>query len=83
MLQEKLKKVRRLLKQKHAIIQYLKRQNKQSNTKKINIKDFFNQSKFPSVNSKALLTMQMLHKNRRSWSKAEKKLHCQFTINRL
>jgi len=74
MLQEKLKNVRRLLKQKRAIIQYLKRQNKQNNTKKINIKDFFNQSKFPSVNSKALLTMQMLHKNRRPWSKAKKKI---------
>lgn len=34
----------------------------------------FNKVHFSSVNSKALITMQMLHKKRKSWSKPEKRL---------
>lgn len=73
-LQEKLKNVRKQLKRERVIIKHLKTQKNESKIKKIDIKEFFNQSKFPSINSKALLTMQMLHKNRRPWSKAEKKI---------
>lgn len=73
MLQEKLNNMRRQLKRKRTIIQYLKKQNNKNITKNIDVQQFFNQSQFPSTNSKALMTMQMLHKNRKPWTKAEKK----------
>lgn len=74
MLQEKLNNMRRQLKRKRSIIQYLRKQNNKNITKNINIQQFLNQSQFSSINSKALITMQMLHKNRKHWSNAEKKI---------
>lgn len=74
MLQEKLNYLRRQLKRKRSIIKYLKKQKNKNNTKKINIQEFFNLSQFPSINSKAIMTMQMLHKNRKPWTKEEKKI---------
>lgn len=73
-LQEKLNNLRRQLKRKRSIIQYLKKQNNKNISKNIDIQKFFNQSQFPSINSRALMTMQMLHKNRKPWTKTEKKL---------
>lgn len=35
---------------------------------------FFEEAKFPSINSKALISMQLLHKRRRLWSKTEKNI---------
>jgi hypothetical protein len=62
MLQEKLNNIRRQLKRKRTIIQYLKKQNNKNITKNIDVQQLFNQSQFPSINFKALMTMQMLHK---------------------
>ncbi|KAL4107120.1 hypothetical protein QTP88_018552 [Uroleucon formosanum] len=75
-LQEKLNRIRRLLKQKRTIIKSLKaKMNNNTAKKDINIvTKFFNQAQFPSINSKALINMQIMHKKRKPWSKAEKKL---------
>lgn len=62
-LQEKLNNARKLLKQKRAIIRSLKKKaNEKTNIKKYLIHNFFNQTKFPSANSKTLVTMQIMHK---------------------
>jgi len=74
-LQEKLNRLRRLLKQKRTIIKSLKTKINNNTKKDINIvTKFFNQAQFPSINSKALINMQIMHKKRKPWSKAEKKL---------
>lgn len=73
-LNKKLIKMRKLLKQKRSIILSLKKSNKKQQTNKINVKNFFEITKFPSVNSKAITTMQILHKKRKSWNSSEKKV---------
>jgi hypothetical protein len=75
--------MRRLLKQKRYIIQSLKDSKKKQQTKKIESKIFFEMTKFPSVNSKALTTMQILHKTRKPWTPKGKKLLYLFIINHL
>lgn len=65
-----------LLKEKQIIINSLKKKNKTNNTKNTNftnINNFF-QKKFPSLNSRALISMQLVHKERKSWSIDEKKV---------
>lgn len=46
-LQEKLNNIKRQLKRKRSIIQYLRKQKNKKITKNINIQQFFNQSQFP------------------------------------
>lgn len=72
LLKEKLYQCRKLLKQKRTIIYSLKKFN--AKNKKIDINQFFKETKFPSVNSKALISMQILHKKRKPWNSAEKKV---------
>ena len=71
----------KLLKQKRAIITSLKKTNEKNKNKKINVHSFFENAKFPSTNSKALISMQLLHKKRKSWSTSEKKLLYRYTTN--
>lgn len=66
--------MRKLLKQKRAIITSLKKANEKNKHKKINVHSFFENAKFPSTNSKALISMQLLHKKRKSWLTSEKKI---------
>jgi Mg2+ and Co2+ transporter CorA len=73
-LRKNLIKMRRLLKQKRYIIQSLKDSKKKQQTKKIESKKIFEITKFPSVNSKTLTTMQILHKTRKPWTPREKKV---------
>lgn len=73
-LHSKIQNMKRLLKQKRAIITLLKKTNEKNKNKKINVHRFFEEAKFPSINSKALMSMQLLHKNRKSWSASEKKI---------
>lgn len=74
-LREKCLHLKRLLKRKRAIIGYLKRKKLENlkNTK-IQLKHNLKLFPFSSTPSKALVTMQVLHKNRKPWSKAEKNL---------
>lgn len=46
-----------------------------------NIKTLIQNTKFKSQNSKAIVTMQIQHKNRKPWTPEEKKKHLQFIIN--
>jgi hypothetical protein len=73
-LQRKLQNLRRVLKRKRAIISFLKNKNKKFENSKNCIKNIFNITKFTSKSSKILTGMQILHKKRRPWSKAEKQL---------
>lgn len=66
--------MRKILKRKRAMISVLKQKNKTNKTKKDFVQQCFNNTIFPSVNSKAIMTMQVLHKNRRPWTKAEKNI---------
>lgn len=72
-LKKKLENLRRLLKKKRAVIRSLKNK-KNDKVDKNYVQQFFNKTLFSSVNSKAIMTMQVLHKNRRPWTKAEKNL---------
>lgn len=47
---------------------------KKKNITKLMRNRFFEEAKFPSTNSKALLSIQLLHKKRKSWSKSEKNI---------
>jgi hypothetical protein len=72
--QNKLLHLRRLLKKKLAIINTLKQSNKKIKNKSISVSQFFEKANFPSRNSKALVSMQLLHKKRKSWSVSEKNI---------
>lgn len=74
LLQKKLRKMKILLKEKQMIINRFKKNNKTNMTKKTNINQFFQTTKFPSLNSKALISMQLIHKKRKPWSINEKKV---------
>lgn len=66
-----------LLKEKQIIINSFKKKNKTNNTKNTNftnINHFFQKTKFPSLNSRALISMQLVHKKRKPWSIYEKKV---------
>lgn len=71
LLKEQLYRYRKLLKQKRSTIYSLK---KKLNKKKIDLNQFFEETKFPSVNSKALIAMQIMHKKRKPWKSTEKKV---------
>ncbi|KAL4126427.1 hypothetical protein QTP88_010649 [Uroleucon formosanum] len=72
-LREKNINLQRLLKRKRSIISYLKDKNeKYKNIKKVQMKQMLDEFSFSSTPSKALVTMQVLHKNRKPWTKAEK-----------
>lgn len=71
LLKEQLYRYKKLLKQKRTIIYSLKKKLTKQN--KININQFFEETKFPSVNSKALIAMQIMHKKRKPWKSTEKK----------
>ncbi|CAI6359519.1 unnamed protein product [Macrosiphum euphorbiae] len=65
--------LQRLLKRKRSIISYLKNKNeKYKNIKKVQMKQMLDEFSFSSTPSKALVTMQVLHKNRKPWTRAEK-----------
>lgn len=70
-LEKKIQTLRRELKRKRAVIRSLK---KNINNKPTNIINFFKETKFPSACSKALISMQLLHKKRKPWLKSEKKI---------
>lgn len=74
LLQKKLQKMKKSLKEKQNIIKSLKRLNTNNKTKKTSVHQFFQRTKFPSVNSKALISMQLVHKKRKPWSIDEKKV---------
>ncbi|XP_060855057.1 uncharacterized protein LOC132932707 [Metopolophium dirhodum] len=73
-LQKKLQNMKKLIKHKRAIITSLKKTNEKNKLKQINVHRFFEETKFPSINSKALISMQLLHKRRKPWSKTEKNM---------
>lgn len=73
-LNKTIKVMRRQLKQKNAIIQSLKKSNQNIKFNKVNVKTFFNNFKFFSDNSNALMSMQILHKNRKPWTDSEKNI---------
>jgi len=70
------KRQKKLLNQKRAIISCLKKQNVKKTLKKhkYNIKNLIQNTKFKSQNSKAIVTMQIQHKNRKPWTTEEKKI---------
>lgn len=63
-----------LLKEKQMIINCFKKNNKTNMTKKTNINQFFQKTKFPSLNSKALISMQLIHRKQKPLSINEKKV---------
>jgi len=76
-LQNKLRNMKKLIKYKRAIITSLKKTNekiKPKQSRQNNLHRFFEEAKFPSINSKALISMQLLHKRRKPWSKIEKNI---------
>jgi DNA transposase THAP9 len=73
-LQEKCLNLQKLLKRKRAVISYLQKKNKNSKKNKIKMSQLLHKFSFSSMSSKALVTMQVLHKMRKPWSKMEKKL---------
>jgi len=76
-LQKKLRNMKKLIKHKRAIITSLRKtneNNKLKQSKQINVHRFFEEAKFPSINSKALISMQLLHKRRKPWFKTEKNM---------
>jgi len=73
-LQNKLRNKKKLIKHKRAIITSLKKtneKNKPKQSKQINVHRFFEEAKFPSISSKSLISMQLLHKRRKPWSKTK------------
>lgn len=74
LLQQKLQKNKKILKEKQNIINSLKQKKKLNKTNNFKLNQFFQNTKFPSLNSKALITMQLLHKKRKPWSINEKKV---------
>ncbi|CAI6354617.1 unnamed protein product [Macrosiphum euphorbiae] len=72
-LQQELIGIRKLLKRKRSIISALK-QKKTNKKQKSNVNDLFKTFNFPSKNSRSLVSMQLLHKNRKPWSANEKKV---------
>lgn len=64
--------IRKLLERKRSIISALKQ--KKTKKKKSNVNDLFKTFNFPSKNSKSLVSMQLLHKNRKPRSGNEKKV---------
>lgn len=70
------KKQKQMLNQKRAIISRLKKQNLKNILKKQkpNIKTLMQNIKFKSQNSKAIVSMQIQHKNRKPWTSEEKKI---------
>lgn len=74
-LEQKLFHVRKLLKKKRAIITKLKNKIIQKKYKNIsNVNQFFHNVNFSSKNSRSLVSMQILHKKRRTWGDNEKKI---------
>lgn len=73
-LNEMILKMRKELKRNRAVIRSLKKSNSNIKSKPININTFFKVTPFPSANSKALMSMQILHKKRKPWSNSEKKI---------
>lgn len=64
-----------MLKGKRSVISYLKIKNeKYKNKKKIKLEQMLHKFPFSSTSSKALVTMQILHKKRKQWNRAEKNL---------
>ena len=67
--------LQKLLKRKRSEISYLKNINeKYKNLKQFQIKIILDEFSYTSTSSKALVTMQVLHKNRKPWTRAEKNL---------
>lgn len=69
--------MKKLIKHKRDIITSLKKLMKKINLNNANKSMcivFFEEAKFPSINSKALMSMQLLHKRRKPWSKTEKNI---------
>lgn len=66
---------KKLLSKKRLIIKRLQEKNtKRQKLSKINVKNFIQQTPFSSKNSKALVSMQILHKRRQPWTNIERKV---------